>query len=122
MKESHRENPITLYSKRKQQIVESNSDSSSQNNSEDDMEALVASAALIVKRFGGKSGRKFNGPGMYDSRTSSSALKRSDAERRTVAEMKNDGKCFNSGSTNHFSRDCTIKKNESFEESYKAKY
>ena len=118
MKESHRDKSIALYTKRTQ-VPDSESDNSSPAESEEDMDAVYASAALIVRRFG-KPGRNVGGPRKPDHRTSSSSFRRSDSERKS-SEKRNDGKCFNCNSSDHFSRDCPVNKDES-EETYKAKY
>jgi len=54
MKESHRDKSIALYTRRTP-VTDSDSENSSPAESEEDMEAVYASAALIVRRFGGKS-------------------------------------------------------------------
>ena len=119
MKETHREKSIALYTNRAP-VTDSDSDNSNSADSEEDKEAVLASAALIVRRYGGKHGKPFNGPRKSDSRTSSSSFRRSDTDRKP-SEKKNDGKCFNCGNSDHFARDCPTKKDDS-EESYKIKY
>lgn len=79
---------------------------------------LVSSAYMIVKHHGDK---KFGGSRMLQTKFNSSTQKRVDPIKNDV-EKKDEGKCLYYGGTNHFARDCKVKKINSMEQSYDTKY
>lgn len=114
MKESNKEKSTDLYSTRE---VDTDMTVKSVKSDEGSVDA-EALAALIVKQIG-KWGDIFLAKKVWESYWLIQ-LKEADTDKNPCGEWKGDGKCFNCGSTEHFARECKMKKNpEAF---YKAKY
>ena len=109
------ERSLALVSK-KQASTASDNDSSS--DSDDSItEEDAAKAALIVKQFKKREGRKPD----FSRFQSTSGYKKFNADKRTTSDKRSEGKCFNCGGADHFARDCKEKK-ETREEYYERKY
>ena len=101
---------------KKQASIASDNDSSS--DSDDSItEEDAAKAALIVKQFKKREGRKPD----FSRFQSTLGYKNFNADKRTASDKRSEGKCFNCGGDDHFSRYCKEKK-ETREEYYERKY
>lgn len=102
IKDSFKDKSTALFTRRESFFPESESDKYNNDNSEEVFNVkLYSRVAMILKHFEESNNKKFSGSRRISIKTNSSASKKYDVGN----SQRDEGKCFNCGSVDHFAQD-----------------